>query len=86
MGELLSHNTFAYCNNNPVTSKDTNWFRPVYTQGEETAAMREALHKVMNNYNSSFNYIKSLFQELASGAIDEGSGRVANLFIKGKTA
>ncbi len=50
IGELLSHNTFAYCNNNPVISKDPNGFRPMYTQGEETAAMRDASYKVMNQY------------------------------------
>ncbi|WP_346848224.1 RHS repeat-associated core domain-containing protein, partial [uncultured Clostridium sp.] len=47
IGELLSHNTFAYCNNNPVNAKDPNGFRPIYTQGEETAAMRKASYKAM---------------------------------------
>jgi len=47
IGELLSHNTFAYCNNNPVISKDPNGFRPMYTQGEETAAMRDASYEAM---------------------------------------
>lgn len=42
VGGLLSHNIFAYCNNNPVTAKEPSGFRPVYTQGEKTAAMREA--------------------------------------------
>ena len=37
---MLSHNIFAYCNNNPVNAKDPNGFRPVYIQGEETDAMR----------------------------------------------
>ncbi len=55
IGELLSHNTFAYCNNNPVISKDPNGFRPMYTQGEETAAMRDASYKVMNNYGKRKN-------------------------------
>jgi len=50
IGELLSHNTFAYCNNDPVNGKDPNGFRPIYTQGEETAAMRDASYKVMNQY------------------------------------
>jgi len=45
---LLSHNTFAYCNNNPVNAKDPNGFRPIYTQGEETSAMREASYRAMN--------------------------------------
>uniref|UniRef100_UPI003216F540 RHS repeat-associated core domain-containing protein n=1 Tax=Clostridium sp. UBA5119 TaxID=1946366 RepID=UPI003216F540 len=48
VGALLSHNIFAYCNNNPVISKDPNGFRPMYTQGEETDAMREASLQVMN--------------------------------------
>ncbi len=40
VGALLSHNIFAYCNNNPVTAKEPSGFRPVYTQGEETSVMR----------------------------------------------
>ncbi|WP_346876523.1 RHS repeat-associated core domain-containing protein [Clostridium sp. UBA5712] len=55
VGSLLSHNIFAYCNNNPVISKDPNGFRPMYTQGEETAAMRDASYKVMNNYGRRKN-------------------------------
>ncbi|WP_346848696.1 RHS repeat-associated core domain-containing protein [uncultured Clostridium sp.] len=48
VGALLSHNIFAYCNNNPVTSKDPSGFRPIYTQGEETAAMRKASYNAMS--------------------------------------
>ncbi|WP_346886325.1 RHS repeat-associated core domain-containing protein [Clostridium sp. UBA4395] len=55
VGALLSHNIFAYCNNNPVNGKDPNGFRPMYTQGEETAAMRDASYKVMNNYGKRKN-------------------------------
>jgi len=50
VGALLSHNIFAYCNNNHVTSKDPSGFRPIYTQGEETAAMRKASYKAMEKY------------------------------------
>ncbi len=53
VGALLSHNIFAYCNNNPVISKDPNGFRPMYTQGEETAAMRDASYKVMAKATSA---------------------------------
>jgi len=45
---LLSHNVFAYCNNNPSTAKDPSGFRPIYTTGEETDAMREASYRAMN--------------------------------------
>jgi len=48
VGALLSHNIFAYCNNNSVNAKDPNGFRPIYTQGEETSAMREASYRAMN--------------------------------------
>ena len=48
VGALLSNNTFAYCNNNPVNAKDPNGFRPIYTLGEETDAMREASYRAMN--------------------------------------
>ncbi len=53
IGELLSHNTFAYCNNNPVNGKDPNGFRPIYTQGEETDAMRRASYKAMEEFYTS---------------------------------
>ena len=93
VGALLSHNIFAYCNNNPVISKDSNGFRPMYTQGEETAAMRDASYKVMNNYystkskgksSSNFSYKESAIQGGISGAIDEVGGWAASFFIKGK--
>ena len=48
VGALLSHNTFTYCNNSPANAKDPNGFRPIYTQGEETAAMAESSYKAMN--------------------------------------
>jgi len=53
IGELLSHNTFAYSNNNPVNGKDPNGFRPIYTQGEETDAMRRASYKAMEEFYTS---------------------------------
>jgi RHS repeat-associated protein len=48
VGALLSHNIFAYCNNNPVTAQDPSGFRPIYTTGEETDAMREASYNAMS--------------------------------------
>ena len=48
VGALLSHNIFAYCNNNPVISKEPNEFRPIYTQGDETAAMSKASYEAMS--------------------------------------
>ena len=62
IGELLSHNTFAYCNNNPVTSKDPNGFRSVYTQGEETVAMRDASYKAMNKVSKAQATNKKLYK------------------------
>jgi len=53
IGALLSHNIFAYCNNNPVNAKDPNGFRPIYTQGEETASMRDASYKAMEEFYTS---------------------------------
>jgi hypothetical protein len=47
VGALLSHNVFAYCNNNPVTAKDPSGFRTIYTTGEETYEMREASYEAM---------------------------------------
>uniref|UniRef100_UPI0032163854 hypothetical protein n=1 Tax=Clostridium sp. UBA5119 TaxID=1946366 RepID=UPI0032163854 len=32
---------------NPVNGKDPNGFRPIYTQGEETDAMRDASYEAM---------------------------------------
>jgi RHS repeat-associated protein len=47
VGALLSHNIFTYCNNNPANTTDPNGFRPIYTMGEETGAMRDASYKSM---------------------------------------
>jgi hypothetical protein len=63
VGELLGHNLFAYCKNNVVNGKDPLGFRPIYTLGEETNAMREASYKAVNtaarnrSSNSSVGYI-----------------------------
>ncbi len=94
IGELLSHNTFAYCNNNPVISKDPNGFRPMYTQGEETAAMRDASYKVMNNYyankgsstsngNSGFNYWVSGIKATGGSIADNIGSKVGKLINTG---
>jgi len=53
VGALLSHNIFAYCNNNPINAKDPNGFRPIYTQGEETASMRDVSYKAMEEFYTS---------------------------------
>lgn len=45
---LIASNIFAYCNNNPVISKEPNEFRPIYTQGDETAAMSKASYEAMS--------------------------------------
>jgi len=50
IGELLSHNIFAYCNNNSVNGKDPNGFRTIYTQGEETVTMRDDSYNTINIY------------------------------------
>ncbi|WP_138207209.1 RHS repeat domain-containing protein [Haloimpatiens lingqiaonensis] len=47
-GELLGHNLFAYSKNNCANMSDYSGFRPVYTLGEETEAMRAASYAVMN--------------------------------------
>lgn len=47
IGELLSHNMFAYCKNNSVNMIDKSGFRPVYTMSEETTGMRQASFAAM---------------------------------------
>lgn len=44
VGELLSHNVFAYCKNNPISMSDEDGFRPIYCVGtdEETEEQRSA--------------------------------------------
>ncbi|EQB89004.1 RHS repeat-associated protein [Clostridium punense] len=95
-GELLVHNMFAYTKNNPVNMSDKNGFRPVYTVGEETDAMRENSYTVMNtakrntgnsinsSSDSSFNYKASTIKGTLSGAIDEIGSAVAVVLIKEK--
>jgi hypothetical protein len=39
---------FIYSMNDPINMKDPSGFRPIYTTGEETDAMREASLQVMN--------------------------------------
>ncbi|GAA0776051.1 RHS repeat protein [Clostridium subterminale] len=95
VGALLSHNIFAYCNNNPVIAKDPSGFRTIYTQGEETAAMRRASYAAMNkfytnksssilNNNSGFSYVKSGITGTLSAAADKVGNVVAGFIIKGK--
>ncbi|WP_243122880.1 RHS repeat-associated core domain-containing protein [Haloimpatiens lingqiaonensis] len=52
-GELLGHNLFAYSKNNCANMSDYSGFRPVYTLGEETEAMRAASYAVMNRTRTS---------------------------------
>jgi len=47
-GELLSHDMFIYSMNDPINMKDPSGFRPIYTTGVETDAMRKASLQVMN--------------------------------------
>ncbi|QGU96846.1 DNRLRE domain-containing protein [Clostridium bovifaecis] len=48
IGELLGHNVFNYCKNDPVNLQDPSGFRPIFTQGEETAEMRKASFRTIN--------------------------------------
>lgn len=51
VGEVLSHNIFAYCKNDFVNAKDPSGLRPIYTvSGEETEAMREASYRAMHEF------------------------------------
>ena len=56
---MLYHNTSAYCNNNPVKAEDPNGFRPIYTQGEETSAMRKASYDSMKKFYANKSKTKS---------------------------
>jgi len=48
IGELVGHNLFAYCKNNPINMSDESGIRPIYTQGEETDAMRRSSYEAMS--------------------------------------
>jgi len=63
-GKILSLNIFAYCNNNAVTMCDQSGFRPIYTMGEETNAMREASYRVMNNNAINQTIVYSQMKDL----------------------
>ncbi|WP_346890577.1 RHS repeat-associated core domain-containing protein, partial [Clostridium sp. UBA3887] len=90
VGELLSHNTFAYCNNNPVNAKDPNGFRPIYTQGEETAAMRKASYKAMAKaapaISNKLGSISTSKSKSSSGFILSAVTAVADSVIGSKIA
>ncbi|WP_346938621.1 RHS repeat-associated core domain-containing protein [uncultured Clostridium sp.] len=94
VGALLSHNIFAYCNNNPVNGKDPNGFRPIYTQGEETSAMRRASYAAMNKFyanksssisngNSGFNYFVSGIKAVGAGVVDKIGSRAGKIINTG---
>ncbi|MBZ9686131.1 hypothetical protein G9F72_007265 [Clostridium estertheticum] len=75
-GELLGHNVFDYCKNNPTTLKDPSGFRPVLTEGEETEEMIEASLATMSSTNM-YNYQKkhkydNLKNDVKSAAITGG--------------
>jgi hypothetical protein len=39
--------------NDPINMKDPSGFRPIYTQGEETDAIREASYEAMGKMSSN---------------------------------
>lgn len=53
-GQLLSHNMFAYCKNNPIVLSDEDGFRPIYSvdPNEETDEEREASFTAMKGVSS----------------------------------
>ncbi|MEG0307619.1 MAG: RHS repeat-associated core domain-containing protein [Clostridium sp.] len=89
IGELLSHNIFAYCLNSSTTGKDPSGFRPVYTMGEETSAMREASYKAVTKMAAalykttfeSFSFVGSGAESTASGALDSAGGWIGKRII-----
>ncbi|AOR23451.2 hypothetical protein BGI42_06730 [Clostridium taeniosporum] len=93
-GELLVHNLFAYCKNNPVNMKDENGFRPIFSASlsEETDEMKEVSLAIMNNrYNYKSGYIKKSFdyktsakKGTISGSIDKIGEVASGTFIKEK--
>jgi hypothetical protein len=89
VGALLSHNIFAYCNNNPVTAQDPSGFRPIYTTGEETYEMRGASYEAMNKFyanksistSSGSNSLFSWFKAGATGLVDNIGSSAGKKFI-----
>jgi hypothetical protein len=41
IGELLGHNIFAYCKNNPINMKDDNGFRPAFVDEAEESQYKD---------------------------------------------
>lgn len=49
-GELLGHNMFAYCKNNPINLKDPSGFRHLRFDGEEvTYSGQSRIHEITDN-------------------------------------
>ncbi|ADL52033.1 RHS repeat-associated core domain-containing protein [Clostridium cellulovorans] len=53
VGEILTHNIFAYCVNSPVSMEDSDGFRPMFAANpsEETAEMRAYSFACMSEVN-----------------------------------
>jgi RHS repeat-associated protein len=60
-GELLAHNLFAYCKNNPVTMKDSNGFLAKYSSDEAEETQYETVRTVAavanRNKNIKYDYV-----------------------------
>lgn len=56
-GEMLGHNVFAYCENNPINMKDPCGYRPIYTQDEETEEMKKISRAAMRSHVPKGEYV-----------------------------
>ncbi|MEG0307613.1 MAG: RHS repeat-associated core domain-containing protein [Clostridium sp.] len=52
-GDILGHNIFGYCKNNPADMSDDSAFRPIYTQGDETDEMRDSSFAAMSSSSAN---------------------------------
>lgn len=90
VGDILSHNLYTYCLNNPINMDDSNGFRPIYSTDldNETDAMRQYSFSTMKE----LGYQKWKYRwepgSTSSGEREhvhlEGGGKIYQQDIEGK--
>jgi RHS repeat-associated protein len=101
-GELLGHNLFAYCKNNPVNRKDANGFKSVradFSDPDDEPAKKISIIETVTNFNKEManqrtNFtivmgiiaIKKVKETVIDAAINSAANRVSNISLSRNAA